>query len=1346
MLPSTIQSKCSQALWILILAWVQALVCAAQLPAPKLAVNGGNGIVVLTVTPATGTLPTVQGLAVAITGNTMQALVLPAITLGSRISSGGITATIRSVGPSDITVAIGGLINNSSYRFAVALTDTAGGAGLVSAISEPVRPDLLGFETVFGSVPSANAVSGYPQIMSLVTDSSGSMFVTGDFDGATLKLGTFTLQRIGKRDAFVAKLGRDGTPLWAKNFGGGGTPNSGSATTTYGRALALSPDGSIVVTGNFSGGDLTTPAVKRASAYRFNAFLLKLSALGEVSWAQSIDDTVSINTDTNHSYLPIRFTTGVAVSGNGRIFLSGYFANGYIDFPPNTLSDVRNAFVVAYTADGQTLWSTSLGEGGATKVEAICTDKEGNLLLAGEFNGNALSRFGLKNIGAQDGFVARLSNNGDLLMAKNFGGQQASVSLKAIALDGSGNILVAGSHRGGDLTVPTLRASRDYYYQNAALAIKLDANGKVQWANTFGGENYIDESASAIVADTAGNVWIAGTFGRITQPAINNWSNYDGLVIKLDAASGTDVAVQNFGGFGAYVYLNAITIDNADNVVFGGSFQGPNLNGPRILDISTIETIFGQQRALLVKQVVFTSAKGAPTIGTATPGDQQASVSFLPPTDDGGYPITSYTVLSKPDSITSAPCPQSPCTITGLSNGKAYRFIVFANNAAGVSLPSAASNELIPAAPPSAPRLLVASGNSSATLSFALPANNGADISGFRISVTGSVSKVVNLSYKGYASSSVSEGGLTANMNRCNSTCEIVISGLSNGESYRFTVAAINRVGTGGASVPSTPITPSADYFALGLGWKNNDYYSSAKTQVFVRAVASDDAGNHYAAGDFAGPTLVVAGTSVQSLGERDAFVAKFNHLGALLWVRSVGGKIGGTYPVQVINARAFGYALAVDKVGNVTLAGTFDGTNLTIPPVRLKGLQDVFVVKFNPLGEMVWARDYGAIGGKTSVAAMVVDGQGDLMLAGSMDVPALGVPNLARIGNTDAYAVRLNGSDGLPVWAANFGGFGAEAYGRSIAIDSHGDVIVAGSFQFNNLSQPALTKQGSRDAFAIKLSPGGQTLWARTIGAAGADVFLEAVITDSTGNIYLGGSYFGGSAPLAGLTKLGNRDGLVLRMNRDGSLAWARNFGGAGAFVFGQVLALGNRGNVLLAGSYSGDLSNPRINGIGPRDALLIEMDRASGVVGWVANVGGSSAYTYGQALSLDGAGNVLLGGYFDGSSLNSPTLVLQGASDGLLLKQLMPLDLPPPVQASADCVFSWAEQQYPTFLAPTPAQSLTTASYFYRYYSDSKAYLGVERDTQHLLYLAAPYSGGPVDLGDIQSWIGKANCKPAS
>ena len=97
--------------------------------------------------------------------------------------------------------------------------------------------------------------------------------------------------------------------------------------------------------------------------------------------------------------------------------------------------------------------------------------------------------------------------------------------------------------------------------------------------------------------------------------------------------------------------------------------------------------------------VITGTIPGAPTIGVATAGNGQASVTFTAPGDDGGSPVTAYTVscLSSNGGATgTASGPGSPVVVGGLTNGKAYTCSVTATNVNGTGAASDPSNSFVP--------------------------------------------------------------------------------------------------------------------------------------------------------------------------------------------------------------------------------------------------------------------------------------------------------------------------------------------------------------------------------------------------------------------------------------------------------------------------------------------------------------------------------------------------------------------------------------------------------------------------------------------------------------------------
>jgi hypothetical protein len=92
------------------------------------------------------------------------------------------------------------------------------------------------------------------------------------------------------------------------------------------------------------------------------------------------------------------------------------------------------------------------------------------------------------------------------------------------------------------------------------------------------------------------------------------------------------------------------------------------------------------------------NAPAAPTAVTATAGDGSATVSWAAPTFNGGATVTGYTVTAAPGVRTAATNGATRATVTGLTNGTAYRFTVTATNRVGDSAASAASNAVTPKA------------------------------------------------------------------------------------------------------------------------------------------------------------------------------------------------------------------------------------------------------------------------------------------------------------------------------------------------------------------------------------------------------------------------------------------------------------------------------------------------------------------------------------------------------------------------------------------------------------------------------------------------------------------------
>ncbi|MFK7969429.1 MAG: T9SS type A sorting domain-containing protein [Bacteroidia bacterium] len=116
--------------------------------------------------------------------------------------------------------------------------------------------------------------------------------------------------------------------------------------------------------------------------------------------------------------------------------------------------------------------------------------------------------------GTGDMFVAKYDSDGAIQWATDFNGDQNDFPMD-VAVDGSGNIYVAGAFNGTvDFDPGIGTASRTSRGWTDAFLLKLNENGTFQWVVTFGGvnTNNAQDGADAIALDAAGNVYLVGSF------------------------------------------------------------------------------------------------------------------------------------------------------------------------------------------------------------------------------------------------------------------------------------------------------------------------------------------------------------------------------------------------------------------------------------------------------------------------------------------------------------------------------------------------------------------------------------------------------------------------------------------------------------------------------------------------------------------------------------------------------------------------------------------------------------------------------------------------------------------
>lgn len=181
---------------------------------------------------------------------------------------------------------------------------------------------------------------------------------------------------------------------------------------------------------------------------------------------------------------------GLAVDGSGQAVLAGYTTSS--NFPvlaagQGTLAGGKDAFVVKLNAAGTGLvFSTYLGGSGQDEAKAVAVDVSGAIYVAGStYSSNfpTLSAFQTMNAGGQDGFLAKFSTGGSRLYSTLLGGQ-ADDRINAVAVDASGQAYVTGGT--GSANFPTLGAAQPALAGGQdAFVTKLAAGGTQLLYSTF---------------------------------------------------------------------------------------------------------------------------------------------------------------------------------------------------------------------------------------------------------------------------------------------------------------------------------------------------------------------------------------------------------------------------------------------------------------------------------------------------------------------------------------------------------------------------------------------------------------------------------------------------------------------------------------------------------------------------------------------------------------------------------------------------------------------------------------------------------------------------------------------
>lgn len=258
-------------------------------------------------------------------------------------------------------------------------------------------------------------------------------------------------------------------------------------------------------------------------------------------------------------------------------------------------------------------------------------------------------------------------------------------------------------------------------------------------------------------------------------------------------------------------------------------------------------------------------------------------------------------------------------------------------------------------------------------------------------------------------------------------------------------------------------------------------------------------------------------------------------------------------------------------------------------------GAQDgMELAKYNSVGVLQWQKILLNASYGTSGSSVAVDSSGNIFVAGDSS------PN----AYTDMQLAKYN-SSGVLQWQKLLGntGTGVNEAAASVATDSSGNVYVSGY---------AVISPFGNEAIIAKYNTSGTLQWQRQLGGTGSGVErARGIAVDSSSNVYTVGTT---TSTTGGLARF-----IITKHNTSGAIQWQRFLGGTGGQE-GYSIAVDSSANVYVCG-YS-DTS-------GTKDCLVAKYN-TSGTLQWQRTLGGAGIeYAYG--IAVDSSANVYICGQYN-------------------------------------------------------------------------------------------------------------------
>lgn len=365
---------------------------------------------------------------------------------------------------------------------------------------------------------------------------------------------------------------------------------------------------------------------------------------------------------------------------------------------------------------------------------------------------------------------------------------------------------------------------------------------------------------------------------------------------------------------------------------------------------------------------------------------------------------------------------------------------------------------------------------------------------------------------------------------------------------------------------------------------QNPIWAKSFNLQGYAVRISLDNDKNVLVTGYFQNHSLTIDSITLTNSDSNattsDIFLIKYDSFGNLLWAKSFGGN-------KYDNVTE----ISIDLNNNIYLTGTFSSDSITFDAITFINsfyYKRGFLVKLNPLGEVIWANTTEE-GKSTEFSSLTIDNNGFIYVAGSFRTDSLTFGSVTLFNfypiNNIEFEIFLLKYDGMGniIWAKSGGGDG-EDQSVKITTDIQGNIYLAGQTKSYSISFGSISfynyYSSENDFIIVKYDSAGNVAWVNKVGDYDDD-FITDICTDNQGYIYVTGNFYNQSISFGNYTLNANYyspgnnivSPFIAKYDNTGKVLWAKTTDVPSFGDWAQNILCDDKGNIYSSGSFTDSL-----------------------------------------------------------------------------------------------------------------------------------------------------------------------------